>query len=229
MKYRFAVAITVFLVLSFWLISCGQDNPVEPISEAQGSPTHYQIKVGENLESVEILDLISKQEIENLEVLQEEAKSLLEQENPELGLALDLSQLESSEEGQMQGGFSLGFCYIYIRGMDYHPLRPCVSDFVNHFHITIKRSSSTPDPQAWSKIHVGKYNQGGRNCFVVYDSQHKWVCVKTCVPTRRDLSRALEKGINYSLAAAGVAVSAYTIWIIAEILSYALFGALIAI
>ena len=122
--------------------------------------------------------------------------------------------------------------YIRYRGADRdaHPLTPCVNQVVRHVHVTVKRSSSTRDEDAWMKLHLGKYtDERGRTCFVVYDSQHKWICFKPCSIDRSSLKGMVEAALATGLAAVGVRAASWVIASTAAVVADSLYLVLLAL
>ncbi len=93
--------------------------------------------------------------------------------------------------------------YVFAGRIDSHYLSPCVEQDVLHTHVTIKRYENTPDSEAWFHFHVGLYRDGANRCYVLYDSKHKWICLKVCISDQSPLeavqeimSQALSQGFE---------------------------------
>lgn len=114
-------------------------------------------------------------------------------------------------------GWQFGSFYAHYRGggadTDTHPLKPCVSAPVTHVHLTIKKSQSTPDSEAYAKLHFGRYESGGKSCYVVFDNLHPWVCLKTCwsgTPGKKEteeVKQQASQGISQSLSASNLSTT----------------------
>jgi len=137
--------------------------------------------------------------------------------------------LEGKNIRNLGGGFSVfGKFYVRIRGIDSHPLRPCVYNNVSHFNITIKQDLHASDSDAWANIHLGAWISSGRLCLVAFDNISGF-CKKICTPSRYDLQKLIEHSIKSALAAVGIYVSAYVIYVSAYTLSCLLYPLLIAL
>lgn len=118
--------------------------------------------------------------------------------------------------------------------MDYHELRPCVYEKVNHINILLKKNRGDSDSKAWANFHVGSYrNSTGGLCFVIFEqvsgSNNMRICWKPCGPSRLDLQNALNQAMTSILASMGIRISAYAIATAAITLSYLIYPVLIAI
>ncbi len=136
------------------------------------------------------------------------------------------SPFATAEQG-LTWGQSFGAFYVFFRGggadTDTHPLRPCVAQDVTHVHLTIKKTKETSDYAAWAKFHAGTYVQSQNKCYVLFDSQHPWMCLKACPPTRQQIESGLKTALAAALAAAGISVSAAVLANAAAVMSYAVF------
>lgn len=127
---------------------------------------------------------------------------------------------------------NLGVGYISVGthdDEDPHPLRPCVTLPVKHFHITIKQRSSTPNRQAWVHLHVGTFREGNCKRFVVYDSASR-LCLKSppC-PKRGDLESMLKSAMKSALSAVHINIGDWLIAGAAVTISYAIYASLLVL
>ncbi|MEJ0021834.1 MAG: hypothetical protein WDN47_04675 [Candidatus Doudnabacteria bacterium] len=159
----------------------------------------------------------------------------------EIGLNLTDGSLQSRTNGRLNPsdvGVNLGVAYIYVGSHDSeppHPLAPCVTNPVDHFHITIKANVNTPDSKAWSHLHIGTAttrNGSGVVCkrFVIYDSRNKWLCLATppC-PNFHDLQIVIQNAMQQSLSAVGINLYSWLLSGAAGTIAGAIWGLLLAL
>ncbi|MDX8398715.1 MAG: DUF4157 domain-containing protein, partial [Gallionellaceae bacterium] len=123
---------------------------------------------------------------------------------------------------------SSGLPDIYIEPIPHtHPLIPCVPIPVTHIGVTVRRKGplSTGKGKIIANLHIGVYRDlaTGRACFVMFESHATKLCLIFCFPTWNDMKRAwrwlrdkIAKGLKYILAALGIVVAAWIIYLIAS-------------
>ncbi|MDT7540564.1 MAG: hypothetical protein QOE33_468 [Acidobacteriota bacterium] len=104
---------------------------------------------------------------------------------------------------------------VQFRGLDEHNLGSCVPEPVKHFNIEFTHNEPAGSNR-WStkvNLHLGKYR---RTCFVAFDSEHSWFCLKNCDMSKAGLKKIFTEVLKLAAAAAGVTFAAWELAVISE-------------
>jgi len=200
----------------------GQKAEVWSVGERKHIPIEtFQQNVKEKIERTKIPGSTGKVDIG----IQFEAKNVeAKNKSSRLGSLLNfLGLVNIAHAFEWKGNFSAFF--VYIQGPGYHPLGNCVQSNVTHYKVVIKRYSWTPDTQAWVILHIGTYYSNGKKCFVFWDSQHSWICLRLCSPTWS----FLRDNLYYAMIGGGVTVSATLLYYAAGTIATILWPVLIVL
>jgi len=119
---------------------------------------------------------------------------------------------------------------VFIGRWDWHALSPCVNSPVTHFHVQVGRTLADINKhKTWFNFHLGTYRNGNFKCFVLFDSDHKWICIKLCRPTVPGLQSMIYDGMRQGFATANVGVASAVLWAAAGVLAVAVFATLMAV
>lgn len=110
-----------------------------------------------------------------------------------------------------------------FRGVETHSLGDCVTAPVTHFHLEVFRALGGGRYQYASKFHLGTYRNQGSRCFVLWSNYWPRVCWRVCQPSRDDLVRMMKWLVAAAAVIIGVALAAWIIAVIAEVLATAIF------
>lgn len=115
-----------------------------------------------------------------------------------------------------------------IRGFDYHNLGSCVRRPLKHFNIEVFRNIGGGRYRYVLNVHLGKYYEGGRACFVLWESRYG-VCWRLCSPTWNNLVTLLYWLLLFAAAVLAIYIAWWIALAIARILAGLMFAPLVAL